>query len=183
MRSGHRPGALCPRRPLWLHLDLGIATWACAAASDDANVSLCRTTRASPGDTLALPRHVRVSGSLWARESCRHGRLRFWRTRSNSRCTAGAIPICGGCTRRRGVPRQSRRLGPRKCEFLAGVLRLLRRFNRFRLIASWVRLGPQPEPPRAWGRSIGRAEALSTLRNRGEANRCEAAAATSRGRA
>ena len=40
----------------------------------------------------------------------------------------------------------SPRLGPRKCEFLAGVLRLLRRFNRFRLIASWVRLGPQPDP-------------------------------------
>ena len=91
-------------------------------------------------------------------------------------------------------------LGPRKCEFLAGVLRLLRRFKRFRLIASRAHVGPQPDPREpggllierrfsgvvalveksirvddAWGRSIGRAEALSTLRNRGAANSCFAA--------
>ena len=132
----------------------------------------------------------------------------------------GFIPTCGllrglgwgrprtrafTCVEQRG---QSPRLGPRKCEFLAGVLRLLRRFKRFRLIASGVRVGPQPdlrEPggllmerrfsgvvalvetslrdDDAWGRSIGRAEALRTLRNRGVLNSCEAAAATSRGRA
>ncbi len=108
----------------------------------------------------------------------------------------------------RGDVIRSLRLGPRRCEFLAGILRLRRRFQRFPLIASGVRLGPQPDPREpggllmerrfsgvvalvatslrdddAWGRSTGRAEALSTLRNRGALNSCEAAAATSRGRA